>query len=130
MTHSSKMSSSMDAKGMLILWGEVDSDTTDENALNDWWTNEHLPERLRLPGFLRARRYCSLESIERKREYLAWYEVSDVQDLVSEKYLYALNNPTPKTKQFMPCLSTMNRSACRVHQQQNVPEEMPGPCRF
>ncbi|KAH7081229.1 hypothetical protein BKA63DRAFT_204434 [Paraphoma chrysanthemicola] len=107
------MASLTDTNDMLILWGEVDPDATDESALNDWWTNEHLPERLRLPGFVRARRYCSLGS-HGKREYLAWYEVTDVQDLASEDYLYALNHPTPKTQQFMPCLSTMNRSACRT----------------
>ncbi|KAH7091570.1 hypothetical protein FB567DRAFT_518980 [Paraphoma chrysanthemicola] len=107
------MASITDTNDMLILWGEVDPNTTDENALNDWWTNEHLPERLRLPGFVRARRYYSLGS-HGKREYLAWYEVNDIQDLSSEEYLYALNHPTPRTQQFMPCLSTMNRSACRT----------------
>jgi len=100
--------SSNDA-GLLILWGAIDPDTTDDDALNDWWTKEHLPERLRLPGFQRARRYRALES----PEYLAWYEVSNVRDMASQEYLEALNKPTPRTKYFMPCLAAMNRSACK-----------------
>jgi hypothetical protein len=110
----------MDEKSMLILWGEVDLESPDEDALNDWWTNEHLLERLRLPGFERARRYCSLEPTNGNREYLAWYEVSSSQDLASDEYLHALNNPTSKTKQFMPCLSTMNRSVCRTSWKQQL----------
>lgn len=48
----------------LILWGCIDSATTDEDALNHWWTYEHLPERLRLPGVQRARRYHALDREE------------------------------------------------------------------
>ncbi|KAL2423828.1 hypothetical protein ABEF94_008553 [Exophiala dermatitidis] len=46
----------------LIIWGSIKKKTTttsttvDEEALNAWWTNEHLPERLAIPGFLRTRR--------------------------------------------------------------------------
>ena len=99
--------------GDLILWGSVDSATVDEDALNDWWTNEHLPERLRLPGFQLARRYRALEPKNGQNEYLALYEVWNVQDLATPEYLHALNHPTDRTVQFMPCLAKMNRFACR-----------------
>ncbi|KAF1830379.1 hypothetical protein BDW02DRAFT_507694 [Decorospora gaudefroyi] len=98
--------------GVLILWGCVDPNTVDEEALNDWWTNEHLPERIRLPGFRQAHRYRALERKHGKNEYLALYEASDTEDLASEEYLHALNNPTERTVQFMPCLARMNRFAC------------------
>lgn len=101
-------------KGLLALWGCIDPATTNETDLNDWWTNEHLPERLRLPGFERARRYRAVEHDNGNKEYMALYEVLNVEDLASVEYLHALNNPTPRTKQFMPCLAGMNRSACRT----------------
>jgi hypothetical protein len=99
-------------KGSLVLWGKIDTTSTDEDALNDWWTNEHLPERLQLPGFKRARRYHTPLLEGGTRNYLAWYEVSEIEDLASPAYMHALNNPTEKTKQFMPYLARMNRSAC------------------
>ena len=101
-----------DTTGSLVLWGEIDPTKTDEDALNDWWTNEHLPERLALPGFRRARRYRTHHSENGRRNYLAWYEVSSIEDVASPEYMSALNNPTERTKKLMPCLARMNRSAC------------------
>ncbi|KAF2114261.1 hypothetical protein BDV96DRAFT_112805 [Lophiotrema nucula] len=98
---------------VLLVWGASDPRTTDETALNDWWTNEHLPERLALPGFSRARRYFS-KTQDGGSKYLALYEAEHLRDLRSEAYLAALNNPTARTKQFMPCLAKLNRSACEV----------------
>jgi hypothetical protein len=105
--------SSQTTNGILILWGSVDPTTVNQDALNDWWTNEHLPERVCLPGFQRARRYNALESSHGQHSYLALYETSDVQDLASPEYLHALNHPTKKTVQFMPCLAKMSRFACQ-----------------
>lgn len=115
-------------RDLLILWGSVDPTSVDERALNDWWTNEHLPERLRLPGFQRARRYRAVKPKHGQNEYLAFYEVSNVRDLASEDYLYALNHPTKRTVQFMPCLATMSRFACKTisYQGSPVPDVVPG----
>ncbi|EUC29989.1 hypothetical protein COCCADRAFT_39720 [Bipolaris zeicola 26-R-13] len=104
----------MEAQGLLVIWASVDPTTVDEGALNDWWTNEHLPERLRLPGFQRARRYRALNPENGHNEYLAVYHLSNVQDLASVEYLHALNHPTQKTMQFMPSLAKMSRFACEI----------------
>lgn len=97
---------------VLIIWGGVDDSITDEEALNAWWTNEHLPERLSIPGFLRTRRFYTLKNGQ--SQYLVVYEVSSLETLTSSAYMAALNNPTPSTKRFMPLLASMNRSACRI----------------
>ncbi|KAI4931308.1 hypothetical protein J4E85_003898 [Alternaria conjuncta] len=108
----SPSTASQTTNGILILWGSVDSATIDQDALNDWWTNEHLPERVCLPGFQRARRYRAQKRSDGLDNYLALYETSRVQDLASTEYLYALNHPTKRTVQFMPCLAQMSRFAC------------------
>ncbi|KAI4659300.1 uncharacterized protein J4E78_005727 [Alternaria triticimaculans] len=108
----SPSTASQTTNGILILWGSVDSATVDQDALNDWWTNEHLPERVCLPGFQRARRYRAQNPSDGLDNYLALYETSRVQDLASTEYLYALNHPTKRTVQFMPCLAQMSRFAC------------------
>lgn len=101
---------------MLVIWGSLDPSNTsvDENALNAWWTNEHLPERLAIPGFHRTRRYFARDPQTGASQYLVCYEVSALSTLTSPEYMSALNNPTPGTKQYMPVLASMNRSGCNV----------------
>ena len=101
-----------EAEGLLILWASIDPTAVDEGALNDWWTHEHLPERLSLPGFQRARRYRALQRQNGQNEYLALYQASSLQHLASTEYLHALNHPTRRTAQFMPSLAKMSRFAC------------------
>ncbi|KAI2486573.1 hypothetical protein Ptr902_00706 [Pyrenophora tritici-repentis] len=120
------MCSTFSGRGELILWGSVDPALVDEEALNDWWTNEHLPERLRLPGFQLARRYRGFEPKHGQHEYLALYEVSSVQDLASTEYMHALNHPTDRTVQFMPCLAKMNRFACGNMYEHQTPYSVAG----
>jgi hypothetical protein len=111
---------------ILIIWGRQSNlSIPDERALNDWWTNEHLPERLAIPGFHRTRRYyyTSKDGSDEQAEtatshshshYMVMYEVSSLSTLTSPPYMHALNNPTAGTQKFMPVLATMNRSACNV----------------
>ena len=41
----------------LLTWGNQSNiSLEDKRVLNDWWTNEHLPERLAMEGFHRVRR--------------------------------------------------------------------------
>ena len=98
----------------LVVWGDVNSNEVDEAALNDWWTNEHLSERLSVPGFERARRYFSHDESSNTTKYLTLYEASDLNVLTSPAYMEKLNNPTLGTQQHIPTLATMQRSACSL----------------
>ncbi|KAJ7434019.1 hypothetical protein B0H11DRAFT_2119495 [Mycena galericulata] len=123
-------SSSLAGDGLLIIWGSISPTELDEPAFNDWWTNEHLPERLALPGFLRCRRFLApaptsptaAAAPDRESKYLVWYEVDDTGALVSPQYTEKLDNPTPRTARFMPLLATLQRCACRVRASQVRPE--------
>lgn len=99
-------------RAALVVWGDVNSHEVNESALNDWWTNEHLPERLSIPGFNRARRYFSRDGSKATTKYLTLYEASDPDVLTSTAYMEKLNNPTLGTQQHIPTLATMQRSAC------------------
>ncbi|KAI1622050.1 hypothetical protein EDD37DRAFT_503725 [Exophiala viscosa] len=106
-------SSFLRGSAILIIWGGIDNDSNiDEEALNAWWTNEHLPERLSIAGFHRTRRFYTLRNAQ--SQYLVIYEVESLETLTSPAYMDALNNPTPSTAKYMPLLASMNRSACRV----------------
>jgi hypothetical protein len=105
---------------MMVIWGEVQDKSINEDDLNQWWTYEHLPERIAIPGFRRARRYYSVENA--KSQYLVCYEVSSLDIFTSPAYMDALNNPTPGTQTYMPLMASMSRLVCRVVQSCSRPE--------
>lgn len=107
-------------RGVMVIWGEVQDKSINEEELNEWWTYEHLPERLAIPGFRRARRYYAEEN--GKSQYLVCYEVSSLDIFTSPPYMAALNDPTPGTQAYMPLMASMNRLVCRVVQSCSRPE--------
>ena len=100
--------------GHLLIWGAVDPSVVNTSHLNHWWTYEHLPERLSIPGFLKAKRYVSTSTLDSLPSYLVWYETSTLSVLASDAYLEKLNNPTDGTKRWVPVLARLEREACRV----------------
>jgi len=78
---------------------------------DDWHTHEHFPERVGIPGFLRASRWVATGDGPR---YLVVYEVENVEVLSDAPYLERLNNPTPWTSRMMPNFRGMTRGFCRV----------------
>lgn len=96
--------------GLLSVWNDIDAE--DEAAFNAWYHEEHLGERLAMPGILSARRYRSLD---RARAYAALYDTDGLEPLRSPAYLALLANPTPRTQAIMPRFRNMVRAASEVH---------------
>jgi len=97
-------------QGLLSVWNDIDA--ADEDAFNAWYHEEHLGERLAMPGILSARRYRSLD---RPRGYAALYDTDGLEPLRSPAYLKLLANPTPRTQAIMPRFRNMVRAACEIH---------------
>lgn len=95
--------------GLLILWNRIESG--DDAEFNAWYEEEHLQERLSVPGFLGARRYRDAAD---PLAYCALYETTDVAVLDSAAYRARLADPTPRTRAIMPRFLDMTRAACRV----------------
>ncbi len=76
-----------------------------------WHTQEHLPERLSIPGFRRGTRWIAAGGGPR---YMILYEVADLAVLTSAAYLARLNNPTPWTARVMSHYRGMSRGLCAV----------------
>ena len=93
---------------MLLSFDVADEAIADHD---DWHTHEHLPERLSIPGFLRATRWISLRGQPR---YVVIYEVAQLATLTSDAYLQRLNNPTAWTSRVMPHYRGMSRGFCSV----------------
>jgi hypothetical protein len=78
---------------ILAVWMEPRPEL--EKEFNHWYDDEHVPERMALPGFLSARRYVSLNG---SPKYIAIYELEDIGALSSDAYLKVRKDPTPLTK--------------------------------
>lgn len=78
-----------------------------EHEFEAWYQQEHLAERLAVPGFLTARRYRSLSA---SHAWLALYELRDSAVFSSPAYRSRLENPTPRTRRIMPHFRRMARS--------------------
>ncbi len=96
-------------RGLLAIWNAVTPDH--EVQFNDWYDNEHVIERLALPGFNTATRYRSTDGAHR---YCALYEVDSVAALSSPEYLGRLADPTLATTAIMAQFRDMNRAVCNL----------------
>jgi hypothetical protein len=94
---------------ILAVWNDVDPDIEDD--YNDWYLNEHIPERLAVPGLNRGRRYRADAGSPR---YMAFYEASSMDVLTTGVYREQLANPTAWTQRLMPRFRFMQRGLCDV----------------
>jgi hypothetical protein len=83
--------------GLLMVWCAVPADK--EADFNRWYNEEHLAERLAVPGFLSAARY---EAVKGGPKHLAVYEVESAAALDSPAYKQVQANPTPWTRRCSP----------------------------
>ena len=96
-------------KGVLAFWHDVAPGGDAE--FDHWHLREHIPERVAVPGFLRARRYVTLGG---PPKYFYFYETESLNTLQSPAYLARLAAPTPLTRQTLPLVRNNKRTACRV----------------
>jgi hypothetical protein len=96
--------------GVVAIWNDVAPEGREQ--FYEWHNHEHMPERVRIPGFLRGRRY---RAVDAKPEYFTLYEAETASVLTGAHYLERLNNPTPATRHVIPSyFRNMVRGVCNV----------------
>ena len=80
-----------------MVWADVPADK--EPEFNRWYNEEHLAERLAIPGFLNGARY---EAVKGGPKHLAVYELESPEVLASAAYKKVATNPTPWTQRTGP----------------------------
>lgn len=93
----------------MLLNFDVDPAVAEEH--DRWHTQEHLPERMSIPGFRRGTRWTAAQGGLR---YLVLYEVDSLAVLESPAYRARLDQPTPWTQRMMPHYRQMHRGFCAV----------------
>lgn len=94
----------------VIMWHDIAPDA--DAAYNLWHTQEHMPERIALPGFLRSRRGLN-RSLDRQA-YFTLYECDDLGSTISPEYQRSLNFPTEWTQRVAPHFRNFKRMSCET----------------
>lgn len=100
---------SLAGRGAVAIWHDIAPEGRD--AFYAWHGNEHMPERLAIPGFLRGRRYVAIEGAP---EFFNLYETVATDVLAGRDYLDRLDHPTPWTVETVRHFRGVARSLCEV----------------
>jgi hypothetical protein len=107
------------AKGILI--AAMDFSAAPEDEFHDWYDLEHIPERLRVPGFLNAERWIGTEN---PKISVATYDLDNVGVLHSPPYLaVGGENGSPWTKR----TAKFRKSILRYEGEQVFPGDRTAP---
>ena len=81
--------------GNTVLVVTMEVDEADEPEFNKWYNDQHLPERMAIPGYVSARRF-KLEGDNNNNalKYLCIWEMKDGSPLESEMYKDQNAHPT------------------------------------
>ena len=98
----------MGENGKALLLVMMDIDPEHEEDFNRWYEEEHVPERLSVPGFISGRRFRAVEGAPR---YLALYELENADVVKSPEYLEKLKaTPSEWTLRMRPRFRNMVRN--------------------
>ncbi|MEG1770996.1 MAG: hypothetical protein RR311_21140 [Comamonas sp.] len=98
------------ASAWLALWNGFDPALDAE--YNDWHAREHVPERLTVPGMLRASRYRAVD--DAVYPYFTLYEMASIDVLASAEYQALLQQPTDWTRRMRTSFGELLRIPCQV----------------
>jgi len=101
--------SAIQGTGVLALW--IDVAPSLESETDDWYVDEHLPERIDIGGYLRARRYGALQG---SPGYLSLFEASTPEALASEGYLSLVGRISEQSQRIRAGFSNVVRNTFRV----------------
>jgi hypothetical protein len=102
------------AQGIFLVYTDIDPRYEEE--FNAWYNTEHLPDLLSLPGFLDGARYVAEKG---GPKYLAVYELTSAEALMSAEFQKTRANPTPWSRRVSP--TAIGKNVARILGQQIFP---------
>ena len=100
---------SLAGEGVVAIWHDIAPEGRAE--FYAWHGEEHMPERVGIPGFLRGRRYVAIDA---DLEFFNLYEAQSVEVLKGQDYVARVNAPTPWTFSAVKHFRSVARAICRV----------------
>jgi hypothetical protein len=103
--------SSLMGSGVLMLWLDVSPELDRET--DGWYIDEHLPERIDIGGYLRARRYVAIKGAP---AYLTLFEAQTPEALASDGYLRLVRRINEQSQRIRAGFSNVVRNTFEVRQ--------------
>ena len=97
--------------GALVLWLDVAAGLDRET--DGWYIDEHMPERIDIGGYLRARRFVAIEGAP---AYLTLFEAETPSALASEGYLRLVGRISEQSQRIRAGFSNVVRNTFAVRQ--------------
>jgi hypothetical protein len=97
--------------GALLLWLDVAPEL--ERETDAWYIDEHMPERIDVGGYLRARRYGAIEGTP---AYLTLFEAKTPSALASDGYLRLVRRISEQSQRIRASFSNVVRNTFEVRQ--------------
>jgi hypothetical protein len=94
-----------------LLFSQMEPPEGQEAEFHDWYNNQHIPERMRIPGFAEAIRYKQTADPETAR-WLACYFLDDVAVLRDPEYLKLKSDPGERTARMLGSVHGFTRYLC------------------
>jgi hypothetical protein len=94
----------------LALWNDVDPACIPEYEA--WHQQEHVPERVSVPGVLSGTRYESDRADQQR--YFTLYELTSLTCLESQPYRQLVEQPTPWSVRMRPAFRNFQRLTCQA----------------
>jgi hypothetical protein len=95
--------------GAVAIWHDIEPAGLDE--FYAWHGEEHMPERVGIPGFRRGRRFIALDA---DLAFFNLYETRSFEAISGPDYKARLDSPTPRTLSAVRHFRNVARSLCRV----------------
>lgn len=99
----------MNSSAFLVFANDIDP--AQREAYESWHGGHHVPQRLTVPGILRATRYRTSAG---SPEYLTVYDLADIAVLAWPEYRRLAEQPDAVTQAMRPFLCNPLRLACRA----------------
>ena len=98
-------------EAVVAIWNGIEPEAREQ--FYDWHVNEHMPERVGIPGFRRGRRYIAADDATHP-EFFTLYEADAMPVLSGMDYANRLNDPTPGTRASTSRFTDTFRALSRV----------------
>jgi hypothetical protein len=98
-------------EAVVAIWNGIAPEA--RNEFYDWHINEHMPERVGIPGFRRGRRLIAADP-DTSPEFFTLYEADTIEVLKGADYANRLNDPTPATRAVTGRFRDTARALARV----------------
>ena len=96
-------------RGAVTIWNDIDP--AGRETFYSWHEQEHMIERVGIPGFLRGRRYIAIDA---EIEWFTLYETTTAAVMSGADYLARLNSPTEWTRRAVREFRNVTRGLTEV----------------